>query len=206
MEYLESLMTFFKGSEGMCSCLLYTVYVAAMFVGGSQLILFVYSALELLHRHFIRKPYNLYIRYAEGKPGSWAVVTGASDGIGAAHCELLAQQGFNIVLLSRTVSKMEAVAKRCKELNPHIETMIVEADFSNKDRPKQAEIMSFYNGLYEKLSKLDIAILVNNAGVMYTGHFEEFGPQATRWKEMLDINIMQVTMMTTIFKDKLIAR
>ena len=84
--------------------------------------------------------------------------------------------------------------------------MIVEADFSNKDRPKQAEIMRFYNGLYEKLSKLDIAILVNNAGVMYTGHFEEFGPQATRWKEMLDINIMQVTMMTTIFKDKLIAR
>ena len=64
MEYLESLMNFFKGGEGMCSCLLYTVYVAAMFVGGSQLILFVYSTFEFLHRHIIRKPYDLNLRYA----------------------------------------------------------------------------------------------------------------------------------------------
>ena len=41
-------------------------------------------------------------------PG-WAVVTGASDGIGAAFCEQLAQSGFNIVLISRTKSKLEAV-------------------------------------------------------------------------------------------------
>jgi short-subunit dehydrogenase len=41
---------------------------------------------------------------------------------------------------------------------------------------------------------------------MYTGHFDAFAPDAPRWKEMLDVNIMHVTMMTSFFKDKLIAR
>lgn len=134
------------------------------------------------------------------------MVTGASDGIGAAFCELLAKEGFNIALLSRSVDKMQAVADRCKAANGAIETMIVQADFSNAARPKKADVMQFYQGIYDRLKGLDIAILINNAGVMYTGRLDAFGPDALRWKEMLDVNVMHVTMMTTLFKDKLIAR
>ncbi|KAH9383421.1 hypothetical protein HPB48_024772 [Haemaphysalis longicornis] len=45
------------------------------------------------------------------KMGEWAVVTGASDGIGRAYCEELAARGLNIVLISRTLEKLEAVAR-----------------------------------------------------------------------------------------------
>lgn len=38
------------------------------------------------------------------------VVTGATDGVGKAYAELLAQQGLNIVLISRTQSKLDDVA------------------------------------------------------------------------------------------------
>ena len=54
-----------------------------------------------------------------------AVVTGASDGIGAAFCEELARIGFNVALVSRTLSKMESVEKLCKIANPKIQTRIV---------------------------------------------------------------------------------
>jgi 17beta-estradiol 17-dehydrogenase / very-long-chain 3-oxoacyl-CoA reductase len=41
----------------------------------------------------------------------WAVVTGASDGIGAAMCHELAKKGINLILVSRTRSKLLKVAE-----------------------------------------------------------------------------------------------
>ena len=41
-----------------------------------------------------------------GKKGSWAVVTGGSDGIGLAMCKQLGNQGFNICIISRNEKKM----------------------------------------------------------------------------------------------------
>ena len=117
-------------------------------------------------------------------------MTGASDGIGAAYCELLAAQGFNIALVSRTQSKLEAVEKKCKSINPKIQTRIVQADFSNATRSKEAEVLEFYKGIYNQLSDLDIAILINNAGVMFTGKFADTPSGSARWKDMIDINVM----------------
>lgn len=41
---------------------------------------------------------------------SWAVITGATDGIGKAAALHLARQGFNIVLISRSIEKLNATA------------------------------------------------------------------------------------------------
>ena len=49
------------------------------------------------------------------KYGSWAVVTGCTDGIGKAYTEALAKRGLNIVLISRTLSKLEDQAKELEE-------------------------------------------------------------------------------------------
>lgn len=54
--------------------------------------------------------FNMRERYGAD---SWAVVTGASDGIGKAFCYELAKEGFNVALISRTESKMDAI---CKDL------------------------------------------------------------------------------------------
>merc|ERR1711988_880091 len=45
------------------------------------------------------------------KCGKWAIVTGATDGIGKAYCIELAKQGLNILLISRTESKLKECAE-----------------------------------------------------------------------------------------------
>lgn len=42
---------------------------------------------------------------------TWAVVTGATDGIGKAMAQELARRGFNLVLVSRSIDKLNSVAK-----------------------------------------------------------------------------------------------
>ena len=46
-----------------------------------------------------------------GPKGSWAVVTGCTDGIGKAFAMELASRGFNLVLISRNIDKLNATAK-----------------------------------------------------------------------------------------------
>ena len=83
------------------------------------MLIFAYATFVFIHKHFLRTKLDLLQRYAGGKVGTaWAVVTGASDGIGAAYCVELARLGFNVALVSRTVAKMEKVEKMCKEANP----------------------------------------------------------------------------------------
>ena len=43
------------------------------------------------------------------KFGKWAIVTGATDGIGKAYAKALAKKGMSIVLISRTEAKLKAV-------------------------------------------------------------------------------------------------
>jgi len=52
------------------------------------------------------QPYDLIERYGRN---SWAVVTGASDGIGRAYAIEFARRGFNVVIISRTESKLKDV-------------------------------------------------------------------------------------------------
>lgn len=81
------------------------------------------------------KPYltpslDLKARYANNKNDIWAVITGASEGIGRDWAIALSKKGFNIVLIARTVKKLEAVAK---ELDPAVKSMIISKDFSQSD-------------------------------------------------------------------------
>lgn len=72
----------------------------------------VYTALMILFELgyavyvAITPAFDLYKRYGKG---SWAVVTGASDGIGEGFCYELAKDGFNICLVSRSLDKLKRV-------------------------------------------------------------------------------------------------
>ena len=48
----------------------------------------------------------------------WAVVTGASEGIGKQYALELAKAGYNIKICARSVDKLEKVAEEAKALNP----------------------------------------------------------------------------------------
>ena len=66
--------------------------------------------------------------------GSWAVITGSSDGIGKAAAKHLAAQGFNIVLIARDLAKLNLVAKELQEIGRKrgkpISTRVIVIDFT----------------------------------------------------------------------------
>ncbi|KZC09553.1 Inactive hydroxysteroid dehydrogenase-like protein 1 [Dufourea novaeangliae] len=65
------------------------------------------------------------------KFGEWAVVTGSTDGIGKAYAKELAARNMNLVLISRTLEKLENTRDEILEEHPTIEVKIIVADFMN---------------------------------------------------------------------------
>ncbi|KAJ2857358.1 hypothetical protein J3B02_001057 [Coemansia erecta] len=76
-----------------------------MLYGSVASLYYVINAMDMLLDLFVRDPVPLE-RFGAGK-GFWAVVTGCTDGIGKEMALQLADKGFNIIMLSRTSSKLE---------------------------------------------------------------------------------------------------
>lgn len=99
---------------------------------------------------------NMATRY-----GKWALITGASAGIGLEFARQLASAGMNIALVAR---RGEVLAARAEELARefNIETVWIARDLS-EDGAAEA--------IFDQLAAIEIALLVMNAGAETTGHF-----------------------------------
>ena len=69
---------------------------------------------SLVWRRFLASPINIRQKYA----GKWALVTGSTDGIGKAYSFALAKRNMNIILVSRTQSKLDSTASEISEKFP----------------------------------------------------------------------------------------
>ena len=87
------------------------------------------------------------------------MVTGASDGIGKEFAIQLAQKGFNLVLVSRTESKLQTLAQEIetKYAGTAVKTKAVAMDFARNNDEDYARLKSVVDGL-------EVAILINNVG------------------------------------------
>lgn len=100
-------------------------------------------------------PKTSYSKYG-AKSGKWAVVTGASDGIGKEYALQLAAKGFNIVLVSRTQSKLELISTDI-ETKYKVQTKIVAFDASTDEDINYAKIR-------KAIEDIPVTVLINNVG------------------------------------------
>ncbi|MEM6332647.1 MAG: SDR family NAD(P)-dependent oxidoreductase [Planctomycetota bacterium] len=89
-----------------------------------------------------------------------AVITGAVDGIGAALAELLAQRGWRLVLLNRSVDRTRPLRERMLALTPGLHCEVIETDLS--DHTSIASSASMVKTQYRRVDAL-----FNNAGVLH---------------------------------------
>jgi hypothetical protein len=85
---------------------------------------------------------------------SWALVTGATAGIGESFTRLLAKDGYNIILVARDLPRLQERAVAL-EANFKISTQVIQADLSTNEGCKSIE---------EFISSHPIDVLINNAG------------------------------------------
>lgn len=85
------------------------------------------------------------------------MITGASDGLGKEFALQLARSGFNILLVSRTASKLATLEEEITSKNPSVQTQSLAMDFARNDDAD-------YNKLKALVDGLDVAVLVNNVG------------------------------------------
>uniref|UniRef100_A0A6Q2XYS3 Hydroxysteroid (20-beta) dehydrogenase 2 n=1 Tax=Esox lucius TaxID=8010 RepID=A0A6Q2XYS3_ESOLU len=119
--------------------------------------------------------------------GQWAVVTGATSGIGKAYANELARRGLDIVLISRSKDKLCTVAKEIEHKHGR-QTHIIQTDFTEGN--------DIYPAIAEALQDLDIGILVNNVGMNYSHklvHFLDIPNPEQRTTQVVNCNILSVT-------------
>ncbi len=116
----------------------------------------------------------------------WAVITGASSGIGRELAKLYSTRGFDIVLVARRKDRLTELADTLK-----CETKIIEADLSDRDTCK---------AIFDEVSDLNVQLLINCAGFGAVGSFEQI--DLDRQIKMIDVNCTAVAILThTFLKD-----
>ncbi|WP_261392399.1 SDR family NAD(P)-dependent oxidoreductase [Priestia flexa] len=126
----------------------------------------------------------------------YALITGASGGIGRQLAYHFAEDGYSPVLVARSKEKLEELKKEL-ENNYSISVLI-----SIKDLSKQKEALKLYDEI--KQQRITVQFLVNNAGFGLYGAFIE-----TSWAEeadMIDLNIKTLTYLTKLFLPEMVER
>lgn len=116
--------------------------------------------------------------------GSWALVTGASSGIGRACAEWLATRGMNVVLVARRTNELEDIAKHLQK-QYGIKTLVVSADL---------RVAVEIQHVLEQTKPLDIGLLVAAAGFGTSGRFLDVSLAPDL--DMLAVNCSAVLTMT----------
>ncbi|EER22907.1 oxidoreductase,short chain dehydrogenase, putative [Coccidioides posadasii C735 delta SOWgp] len=161
-------------------------------------LVFATGGLFLLSRglSFLRALFSIFILPGKslssfGPKGSWALVTGASDGIGKEYALQIARKGYNIILVSRSASKLSAVASEITSANPNILTKTVSMDFSeNNDED--------YEKLKDIIKDLEISILINNVGLSHSIPVPFVQTPEKEMKDIIAINCLGTLRVTQL--------
>ena len=123
-----------------------------------------------------------------------ALITGASSGIGRALAELLARDGYSLVLVARREDRLHALQKEWSE-RYSIAVRVSAMDLAAPTSPQK---------LFDELDGQGIDVLVNNAGFASYGPFAR-SDTATE-VEMIQVNVTTLTHLTRLFLPHMVER
>lgn len=124
-----------------------------------------------------------------------ALITGAGKGIGKAIAIALAKEGVNVVLMARTQTEIDEVAKEISALG--VKSLALTADV--------ADMHSVNLAVEKALSTFKtIDILINNAGIAAFGKFLEL--ESSEWERIIQVNLMGVYYVTRAILPNMIER
>jgi uncharacterized protein len=131
-------------------------------------------------------------QYAE----RWALVTGASSGIGAEFARLLAARGMHLVLVARRTERLNELAAELHARH-RSNCEVISSDLSDPREPA---------ALFEQVAQrgITVELLINNAGFAVVGEVEK--TDSERIEQMLRLNVMTVTDLTYRFLPGMLAR
>jgi len=129
-----------------------------------------------------------------GNKDGYALVTGASSGIGYELAKLFAKDGRNLVVVARSQDKLEGLKTEI-ESKYGTDVVVLPKDLSDPDAPQE---------IFSQLEKgnINVDVLVNNAGIALYGMFSE-----TNWQreaEIIQVNISSLTHLTKLFLKKML--
>jgi short-subunit dehydrogenase len=126
--------------------------------------------------------------------GPWAVVVGASDGLGEAFARVLAGRGVSVVLAARRPEPLEALARELREVC-RVEARVLAVDAGAADGP--ATILRGTAGV-------DVGIVVCNAALGPVGDFLELDGDTV--EQMVALNCRTAALLCHGFGRRLVAR
>jgi short-subunit dehydrogenase len=124
----------------------------------------------------------------------WALITGASAGIGRELAELFAAAHFNLALVSRNERRLKELAGEL-EARHEVECLILATDLAKAGAAAE---------VFQRAGSREVSILVNNAGF---GAYGEFAKQPLKTQvEMVQVNIVALMELTHLFLQPMHAR
>jgi uncharacterized protein len=129
----------------------------------------------------------------EGTGIGWAVVTGASSGLGREFALALAERGHPVLAVARRGERLRALADELGARGDRLEPLV--ADLSTG---------AGVDALLARAASLDLALLVNNAGVATYGPFASTG--AERERDLVRVNVEAIVALTGGLLPALLAR
>ncbi|KAF5726700.1 very-long-chain 3-oxoacyl-CoA reductase 1-like [Tripterygium wilfordii] len=152
-------------------------------LGSFSILKFSLAVLKWVYVSFLRPAKNLK------KYGSWALVTGPTDGIGKSFAFELGRKGLNLVLVGRNPGKLRDVSDSIKAKYGKIEIKNVVVDFGG-------DLDEGVKRIGEAIDGLDIGVLINNVGISYpyARFFHEVDEELLR--NLIKVNVEGTTKVT----------
>ncbi|KAI0700868.1 hypothetical protein BC835DRAFT_1325178 [Cytidiella melzeri] len=125
-------------------------------IGAFTLLKFAVKTAGVLLQTFVLPGQSLK-KYGAGK-GAWAVITGASEGIGREYALQLAKKGFNVFVSARSKAALASLVNEIELQSPGVQAKAVPFDFS------QVHTLEQWATFRAEVEQLDVGVLVNNVG------------------------------------------